>query len=37
MDAYISTYDNDYMTLRVNDYDNNATYTLRLIRYSYGY
>ncbi len=35
MDAYISTYDNDYMTLRVNDYDNNTNYTLRLIRYSY--
>lgn len=35
MSAYVSTYDDDYMTLRVNDYDNNANYTLRLVRYSY--
>ena len=35
MSAYVSTYDNDYMTLRVNDYDNNANYTLRMVRYSW--
>lgn len=33
MSAYVSTYDRSgYMTLRVNDYDNNTSYTLRLTR-----
>lgn len=32
MDAYVSTFSGDYMTLNVDDYDSRTSYTLRFVR-----
>ena len=32
MDAYVSTFSGDYMTLNINDYDSRSNYTLRFVR-----
>lgn len=32
MDAYVSTFSDDYMTLNVDDYDSRTSYTLRFVR-----
>lgn len=32
MDAYVSTFSGDYMTLNVDDYDSRISYTLRFVR-----
>lgn len=34
MDAYVSTFSGDYMTLNVDDYDSRTSYTLRFVRAS---